>query len=62
MYFNYQDYIADASAFMESNYVVIDETLSLNKGYSLIHSLSIPLSHIMIKFTLEALGPQLLFS
>ena len=26
---------------MESNYIVIDETLSLNKGYSLIHSFSL---------------------
>ena len=38
MYFNWHDYIVDASAFVESNYIVIDETLSLNKGYSFIHS------------------------
>ena len=41
MYFNWHDYFVDASAFVESNYIVIDETPSLNKGYSFIHSFSL---------------------
>ena len=35
--FNLQDCVADASDFMRGNFIVIDEILSLNQGYSFIH-------------------------